>query len=50
MLYTVVTSKNTDSLASEVTELLKQGWTLAGGVSVAMDQGYTQYAQALTKQ
>jgi len=50
MRYTVLTESSTWKLAVKVEEFLAFGWKLAGGVSVARDQGGETYAQALTKE
>ncbi len=48
MSYIVLTASSTIRLQQSVMELLARGWSLQGGVSVAMDQGQTEYAQAMT--
>lgn len=49
MKYKLVKNANPDWLEEEVNELIKQGWTPLGGVSVACYEGEDYFAQALTK-
>jgi hypothetical protein len=45
--YTVVVGNSLDSFKRRVMGLLKEGWQLAGGVSVASGHSNFQYAQAM---
>lgn len=51
MQYTIVEEFRKATFESEVAYLLKQGWTLQGGVSIALNPqtNNTYYAQALIK-
>ncbi len=49
MNYCIIEETSSVKLSLTVTEMLKKGWLLQGGVSVGMDQGYRTYVQALMK-
>lgn len=50
MKYFVVQEKSSQDLADVVNKMLQDGWKLQGGLSVAADQGYWYYCQALVKE
>lgn len=51
MQYAVITMTDPKRLSTAVTEALRDGWQLQGGVSVAMDTyGNFTYAQAVIKE
>ena len=47
MKYHIEKNNCSIKLAAIVERYLNRGWELAGGVSIAMDQGSVLYAQAL---
>ena len=49
MLYDVVAGFSSAELVDRVRLMLKHGWTPIGGMTVAMDQGRSIYAQAMVK-
>jgi hypothetical protein len=51
MQYIILQDTRSESLAWEVTAKLAEGWTLQGGVSVAVAPGgYNLFAQAMVKE
>lgn len=50
MKYIVVQESSLKTLTETVTEMLQQGWKPLGGVSMAVDQGRHEYAQAMIKE
>lgn len=49
MLYDIVTGYSSTHLVDAVRQMISNGWTPIGGVSVAVDQGRETYAQAMVK-
>lgn len=49
MEYKIASGTSIQSLTTLVNALLLLGWVPQGGVSIAMDQGYSEYVQALVK-
>ena len=50
MSYLVLSENAPEKLEKEVEIWMKKGWTLQGGVAVAMDQGNCIFAQAMIKE
>jgi hypothetical protein len=50
MQYKILSNSNSSTLVSMVNEFLNEGWSLQGGVSIAVIPGYhVTYAQAIIK-
>jgi hypothetical protein len=50
MEYIILQSPKSNELAYDVRVKLSEGWTLQGGVTVAITGAYTLFAQALVRQ
>ena len=50
MTYKVITSYDLDQFTVLVNAALANGWSLAGGISVAVQHNQTRYAQAVIRE